>query len=189
MVDPILRNFPDSIETQRLTIRCHRAGDGPKLFDALVESLDELRQYPASFGWALADHSPETCERFARECRSNFIARRDLPFVLFARGTESVVGSSGLHRIDWAVPKFEVGYWGRSSQRGRGLITEGVAAIVAFAFSVLSARRVEALPDDANARSWRLCERLGFTLEGTLRHNRIDPDGTLRNTRVYSKVP
>jgi RimJ/RimL family protein N-acetyltransferase len=188
MTEPILRDFPDLIETARLTIRCHRPGDGPRLFEALEESLRDLRKYPASLPWVLAEHSAETCEKFARESHSNFIARRDLPFLLFARGTDFVIGSSGLHRIDWAVPKFEVGYWGRSSQVGKGLITEGVRAIVDFAFSTLAARRVEALPDDENERSCRVCERLGFTLEGTLRHDRIAPDGTLRNTRIYAKI-
>ena len=32
----------------------------------------------------------------------------------------------GLHRIDWAVPKFEIGYWARTSHAGRGYITEDV---------------------------------------------------------------
>ena len=125
---------------------------------------------------------------FARQSRSNFIARRDLPFLLFARGTDLVVCSSGLHRIGWSVSKFEVGYWELVSQLGQGLNTEGVGAIVDFAFSVLGAPRVEALPDEANTRSCRLCERIGMAFEGTLRHHRGDPDGTARNTRVYSKV-
>ena len=67
-------------------------------------------------------------------------------------------------------------------------LTEAVAAIVNFAFEKLGARRVESLADDANDRSCRLCERLGFTLEGTLRHERVDPNGLLRSTRVYAKV-
>ena len=146
MTEPILRDFPDLIETERLTIRCHRPGDGPRLFEALEESLRDLRQYPASLPWVLAEHSAETCEKFARESHSNFIARRELPFLLFARGTDFVIGSSGLHGIDWAVPKFEVGYWGRSSQVGKGLITEGVRAIVDFAFSTLGARRWRPFP-------------------------------------------
>jgi RimJ/RimL family protein N-acetyltransferase len=108
--------------------------------------------------------------------------------LVLLRGTDTVVASSGLHRIDWSVPKFEVGFWGRTSFQGKGYVTEGVSAIVIMAFDHLKARRVEALPDDLNERSCRVCERLGFLLEGTLRHERIDPDGTLRNTRVYAKV-
>ena len=39
------------------------------------------------------------------------------------------LGSSGLHRIDWDVPKFEIGYWCRTSLARRGYITEAVAKI------------------------------------------------------------
>jgi len=41
--------------------------------------------------------------------------------------------------------------------------------------------------DDENAASCALCERIGMTLEGTLRNERRAPDG-LRNTRIYAIV-
>ncbi len=187
-MEPILRDIPESFESERLKIRPPRQGDGQLVFDAVRESLADLRRFPASMLWALAEPSMESSEKFCREAYSNFLARRDLPLLLLLKESDVMVGSSGLHRIDWSVPKFEVGFWGRSSYQGKGLVTEGVAAIVNFAFEKLGARRVESLADDANDRSCRLCERLGFTLEGTLRHERVDPNGLLRSTRVYAKV-
>jgi RimJ/RimL family protein N-acetyltransferase len=186
--EPILRDIPEQFESDRLTIRAPRPGDGARVFEAVAESLVDLRQYPASMRWAVSEQSMDSCEKFCREGYSNFLARRDLPLLLILRGTDVVVGSSGLHRFDWSIPKFEVGFWGRTTLHGKGLITEGVGAIVDLAFSTLGARRVEALPDDENTRSWRVCERLGFTLEGVLRNERVDPDGTLRNTRIYAKI-
>jgi RimJ/RimL family protein N-acetyltransferase len=185
---PILLDVPEVIHTDRLTIRSPRPGDGEAVFAAVRESITDLRKFPASLPWALAEPSVEVSEKFCREAYSNFIARRDLPLLVLLRGTDTVVASSGLHRIDWSVPKFEVGFWGRTSFQGKGYVTEGVSAIVTMAFDHLKARRVEALPDDLNERSCRVCERLGFLLEGTLRHERVDPDGTLRNTRVYAQV-
>jgi len=186
--EPILRDVPERFESDRLTIRAPRPGDGVRVYEAVAESLADLRQFPASMSWALSEQSIDSCEKYCREGYSNFLARRDLPLLLILRGTDVIVGSSGLHRFDWSVPKFEVGFWGRSSFHRKGLITEGVGAIVDVAFSVLGARRVEALPDDANTRSCRVCERLGFTLEGILRNERSDPDGTLRNTRIYARI-
>ena len=187
-VDPVLLDLPDSIETERLTLRAPRPGDGPMVFEAVRDSLSELRRFPASMTWALAEPSVETSEKYCREAHANFVARRDLPLLLLERKTGVLVGSSGLHRIDWRVPKVEVGFWGRTPYNGRGLVTEGVGAIVELAFGALKARRVEAFCDEANERSCRVCERLRFTLEGTLRNERIDPDGTLRNTRIYATV-
>ena len=187
-VDPVLLDLPDSIETERLTLRAPRPGDGPMVFEAVRDSLSELRRFPASMSWALAEPSVETSEKYCREADANFVARRDLPLLLLERKTGVLVGSSGLHRIDWRVPKVEVGFWGRTPYNGRGLVTEGVGAIVELAFDALKARRVEAFCDEGNERSCRVCERLRFTLEGTLRNERIDPDGTLRNTRIYATV-
>lgn len=42
--------------------------------------------------------------------------------------------------------------------------------------------------DDRNERSWRVAERCGFQLEGTLRNSARTVDGQLRDTRVYAKV-
>ena len=187
-VDPVLLDLPDSIETERLTLRAPRPGDGPMVFEAVRDSLSELRRFPASMTWALAEPSVETSEKYCREAHANFVARRDLPLLLLERKTGVLVGSSGLHRIDWRVPKVEVGFWGRTPYNGRGLVTEGVGAIVELAFDALKARRVEAFCDEGNERSCRVCERLRFTLEGTRRNERIDPDGTLRNTRIYATV-
>ena len=186
--DPVLLDLPESIASPRLEIRPPRPGDGPMVFAAVCESLADLRRFPASMSWALAEPSLESSEKYCRESYANFIARRDMPFLLVLKESGVLVGQSGLHRIDWKVPKFEVGFWGRSSHHGQGLVTEGVGAIVDFAFGTLGARRIEALCDDANERSWKVCERLGFVLEGTLRNERVDPGGTLRNTRVYATV-
>jgi len=185
---PVLIDVPEVLHTERLTIRPPRPGDGPVIFAAVFESLAELRQFPASLGWALAEPSIDASEQYCREAYAKFLTRCDLPLLLLLRDSNTVVASSGLHRVDWSVPKFEVGFWGRTSFQRKGYVTEGVAAIVAMAFDRLNARRVEARPDDLNERSCRVCERLGFELEGTLRHERADPGGSLRNTRVYAKV-
>jgi hypothetical protein len=40
-----------------------------------------------------------------------FLERTELRMHFYLKGIETLVGSSGLHRIDWGVPKFEIGYW------------------------------------------------------------------------------
>lgn len=186
--DPVLRDFPEAFASARLTIRAPRAGDGPMLHAAVLDSLADLRRFPASMPWALAEPSLAASEKYCREGHANFLARRDLPLLLLLRDSGVLVGASGLHRIDWRVPKFEIGYWGRTPYRGRGLIREGVATIAEFAFATLGARRVEVRCDEDNTRACNVCERLDFALEGTLRHERASPDAAPRNTRVYARV-
>jgi len=108
------------------------------------------------------------------------------------RGTEAVdalVGCSGFHRVDWSVPKVEIGYWVRTPHSGQGYVTEAVNAITEFAVKHFGAKRAETRMDDRNERSWRVAERCGFTLEGILRHERRRvADGSLGDTRVYAKT-
>ncbi len=185
-------DLPDTIRSERLIIRAPRPGDGQKVFAATVESLDALRAFPAFMPWALAEPSVEASEAYCRTAAANFLARRDFPVLFLLRDAgdaEILIGCSGLHRPRWDTRTFEIGWWGRTPFMGRGLMTEGVSALLDFAFSAaLAARRVEAVTDDANARSWRLCERAGMNLEKIVPRERTAPDGSLRNTRIYAKT-
>ncbi|ASW01614.1 GNAT family N-acetyltransferase [Paraburkholderia aromaticivorans] len=187
-MQPILLDVCDALQTERLTVRCPRPGDGQMVFDATVDSLDALREFPASLPWALDAPSLEASEAFCRNGFADFAARRDFPFLMFLRNTETVVGCAGIHRPVWSIPAFDIGWWGRTQYLGRGLISEGVDALLKFAFADLRARRVQAMVDELNAKSWRICERVGMDFEGTLRHSRVEPGGRLSNTRVYATV-
>jgi RimJ/RimL family protein N-acetyltransferase len=189
VTDPALIEVPESFETERLTIRAPRPGDGHLVLPAIIESLPELRKFPASLPWAIGEQTPESAELFCRTGYSSFIARKDLPYLLVERNSGLLAGCSGLHRINWSVPKIEIGYWCRTSMSGRGFITEAVRGLAAMALGKLGARRLEIITDEENVKSWRVCERCGFTLEGTLRNECRSPDGTLRNTRVYALLP
>ena len=188
MTHPVLREVPEHLETERLLIRCPRPGDGPIVHASVLESLAALRGFPASLPWAMQEPSVDASEQFCREGAAHYRLRTSLPMLLFLKGSDVHVGSSGLHGFDWTVPKCEIGYWGRSGFAGQGFITEAVRAITAFAFQHLGMRRIQALPDAANLPSCRVCERAGYTLEGTMRHDRRGPAGDMRNTRVYAVV-
>jgi RimJ/RimL family protein N-acetyltransferase len=186
--EPLPLDIPEALETKRLVLRCPRAGDGEKVHAAVVASLDALRRFPASLGWAMETPSLAASEAFCRSGFANFSARRDFPLLMLLRGTDTVVGSGGLHRVDWSVPKFEIGWWGRTGYTRQGLLTEGVVGILAFGFDILGARRIFALPDDENTASCRLCERVGMQLEGVLRNERAEPGGGLRHTKLYASI-
>ena len=179
---------PFELHTERLLIRCPREGDGRLVYASVSESLTALREFPLSLPWAMEPPSLEASERFCREGEANFRRRTDMPMLLFLRASGAHVGNSGLHRFDWSVPKCELGFWLRTSYGGRGLMTEAAKALTAYALRELGMRRVQALTDEENLRARRVCERAGFTLQGTLRHYRASPDGIVRNACVYAIV-
>ncbi|MEZ4713461.1 MAG: GNAT family N-acetyltransferase [Caldilineaceae bacterium] len=182
---PILRDFPDHFESERLLIRGPRPGDGPELNAAVIDSLAELKPW---MPWAQKPPTLEESEENARRGHVRFMTREDLWLLLFSKGTHTMVGGSGLHRIDWDIPSFEIGYWVRTPYAGQGYITEAVAAITDFAFDVLGARRVFIKCDAKNERSAAVARRLDFSFEGTLHCDTRDHFGNLRDTLVFAKV-
>lgn len=184
----ILREVPEHFETKRLLIRAPRAGDGVAVHAAVVESLAELRASGAFLPWAMGEPSLEASEVFCREGAAHYLRRTQLTMLLFEKEGGQFIGGSGLHEIDWAVPRFAIGYWCRTSQTRRGLITEAVEAITRLALEELGGRRVACHTDEENRASRRVVERAGFVLEGILRHDRISPTGVARSTCIYSRT-
>jgi RimJ/RimL family protein N-acetyltransferase len=187
MLDPLLIDVPTTLETQRLTLRAFRAGDGVVLHEALAESITHLREFLWFLPWVAEDPTPETAEIRCRKAEANFLARIDLPYLMFEKHSGSLLGSVGLHRTDWAVPKTEVGYWVRPSAAGQGFVSEGVQALVDWSLNQLHAQRVELVTDASNLASRRVAERCGFVLEGLLRNVMKAPDGGLRHSCVYAR--
>ena len=182
---PILLDIPESFESERLLIRVPRAGDGPALQEAIEESLAELRPW---MPWADEHHSVEVSEAYARRAHSEFIARTNLPLFLFRRDDRRFVGGSGLHRIVWEVPMFEIGYWVRTSLAGQGFASEAARRIAEFAFDPLKAERVEIWCDARNERSAAVARRAGFELEATMRRNRRDAAGELADSLGFVRL-
>ncbi len=182
---PILLDIPFPITTPRLTLRPPLAGDGPELNAAILESYEAL-----NFWMPWADHKPtlEESEENVRRAYAEWILRKDLRLSIFDRETGKLAASSGLHRIHWDVPSFEIGYWARKSFEGKGIITESTNAITRFAFERLQAKRVEIRCNTQNERSVAVIKRLGFHLEGCMRNQNFDSSGKMRDTFIFSRI-
>ena len=179
----LLKDIPERFETKRLVMRTPRAGDGPELNRAVADSFAELTQW---MQWARQMPSVVDSETWVRSAHVEYLKRETLPLLLFEKKSGDLIGASGFVNPDWSVPKIEIGYWCRTSWAGRGFITETVAGLTRFAFNDLAMARLEVRVDERNQRSWRVAERLGFRLEGTLIGDARDNAGQLRNTRVYA---
>jgi RimJ/RimL family protein N-acetyltransferase len=185
VTDPILFSIPESFESNRLIIRAPLWDDGVSVNEAVKESIEELRPW---MPWAQSIPTIEESEISIRRSRLQFLDRTDLRLLLILKETGQLIGSSGLHRIDWQARKFEIGYWVRTSFGNQGYITEAVEAITIYAVHELHANRIEIRCDRRNALSARVAERQGFTLEGILRKDICDVKGLVRDTMVFSKV-
>ena len=125
----VLRKVESELRTPRLLLRSAREGDGPAVHEAVVESLQELRAWPASLPWAMEEPSVEASETYCRESAAAFIKRSSLVYLAF-NNDGKMIASTSLHSINWSVPKFEVGFWCRSSLTGRGYTKEAITELM-----------------------------------------------------------
>jgi RimJ/RimL family protein N-acetyltransferase len=166
-------------------MRPPKMGDGKIVNEAIRESFDELTVW---MPWAQRMPTIADSETYVREAYGRYKAREELAFLWFDKRDGSLVGSGGLHHIDWSVPKFEIGYWVRTSRQGYGYVTEAVKRLTTWCFDDADAERVEIRCDTRNTRSAAVAIRAGYTLEATLRRDGRDNAGGLRDTLIFCKL-
>ncbi|NHM32684.1 GNAT family N-acetyltransferase [Neobacillus terrae] len=183
---PILLDFSTEFTTERLLIRSPKPGDGKAVYDAIEAALEELKPW---MPFAHFSQTEQDVEANIREAHVKFLTREDLRLLVFLGETGELIASSGLHRINWEVPKMEIGYWVDTRHSGKGYVTEAVKGITEFAFKELKARRLEIRCDAKNVKSRSVAERAGFTLDGILKNEAMSIEGNeLRDTCIFSKT-
>ena len=109
-----------------------------------------------------------------------------LPFTVFDADGK-VAGMTTYMNVDTPNRRVEIGstWYARRVQRS-ALNTQCKLLLLAHAFETLDCIAVEFRTHFFNHQSRRGIERLGATQDGILRNHQIAPNGTLRDTVVYS---
>jgi len=112
-----------------------------------------------------------------------------LPFTVIDKINGQVAGMTTFMNIDLASPRVEIGstFYAASVQR-TALNTEAKLLLLTHAFDDLGCLAVEFRTHFMNHQSRRAIERLGAKLDGVLRQHLRSPDGSLRDTCVYSII-
>jgi RimJ/RimL family protein N-acetyltransferase len=98
-----------------------------------------------------------------------------------------LVGSSSYCNVDPPNRRLEIGYtWFSGSVRRTGVNTEAKLLMLGHAFDELGCIAVEFRTHFFNSTSRAAIERLGAKLDGVLRSHQLSPDGSRRDTVVYS---
>ncbi len=112
-----------------------------------------------------------------------------LPLAVLDRVSGKAAGMTTYMNIDAANHRLEIGStWYRRSVQRTGLNTECKYLLLAHAFETLDCVAVEFRTHFMNHQSRRAIERLGAKLDGVLRNHMIMPNGTVRDTCVYSVI-
>ena len=136
--------------------------------------------------WFTSAPTPETAQEWVDGRLA--VQHPDTGLTMVVRDTEGhVVGSSSYCHADPANRRVEIGYtWYRQSVRRTGVNTECKLTMLGHAFDEWHCVAVEFRTDFFNSTSRAAIERLGAKRDGILRSHQIRPDGTRRDTVVYS---
>lgn len=176
----------DELRDERVVVRPYREEDAQSLYEAIEESRDHLRPW-----LPFADEHrsvTESCEWINGQ-RAKWILREAFNMAVFAAEGGRFLGGVGLRPHNWHIRYFEIGYWLRKSAVGRGYTTAAVRLLAGWAMESLHAQRIEIRCDAENAHSADVARRLGFVQEGLRRNDFQAPDGRVRNTLVFSRIP
>jgi N-acetyltransferase len=116
------------------------------------------------------------------------VQKPDSGLTFVVRGHDgALIGSSSYLNIDGPNRRLEIGYtWYAASARRSGVNSETKLLMLGHAFDELNCVAVEFRTHYFNSTSRAGIERLGAKLDGVLRSQQILPDGSRRDTVVYS---
>jgi RimJ/RimL family protein N-acetyltransferase len=132
---------------------------------------------------------PERVERYIATALAGRESSTAMPFVIAMRETGRIVGSTRFWKIDRANRKMEIGHtWLAASVQRSGVNTEAKYLLLSHAFEAMKAVRVQFTTDELNEKSRAAILRIGAKQEGIVRHERIMPDGRVRNSVRFSII-
>jgi RimJ/RimL family protein N-acetyltransferase len=154
--------------------------------DDLVEAVKDGELWKL---WYTAIPSPEKMSAEIDRRLGLLATGSMLPFAVIDAASGQAVGMSTYMNIDAANRRVEIGStWYRRRVQRSALNSECKLLLLTHAFETLRCIAVEFRTHWFNQQSRAGIERLGAKLDGVLRSHQIAPNGSLRDTCVYSIV-
>jgi N-acetyltransferase len=112
-----------------------------------------------------------------------------LAFAVIETQTGRVLGSTSYHDIVASLKRVEIGYtWYRKSTWRSRVNTTCKLLLMQHAFEALQCPVVGWRTGHKNVRSQRAIEKLGAKRDGVIRAHALYPDGSIRDTVIYSML-
>ena len=114
---------------------------------------------------------------------------RSLPFVVFHKESQKIIGSTRYCNAEEKIKRVEIGYtWYAKSFQKSVVNTECKMLLLQHAFELLDSIAVEFRTHWHNQASRTAIARLGAKQDGVLRNHRKDQDGCYRDTVIFSII-
>lgn len=169
-----LPEFPMPIITPNVILRPPTLNDVAELTAVYVDSYDMIKQTMAVYP---QKPSAAEVEVYIKEALASWELKSKAGStwltMLILDKHHRIVGETGYHNIKWDALSLEFGGWISKQQLSKGYMTEASIALIQYAFKQLNIKTIEATFDSLNTRSIRIAERIGFTLDKTVKDDRF----------------
>lgn len=154
--------------------------------DALVEATKDGQLWTL---WYTSVPKPNGIAAEIQRRLELFKRQSMLPFAVIDEASGKAVGMTTYMNVDATNRRLEIGStWYRKSVQRTGLNTQCKLLLLTHAFETMDCIAVEFRTHFLNRQSQAGIERIGGKLDGILRNHQISPNGTLRDTCVYSII-
>jgi RimJ/RimL family protein N-acetyltransferase len=134
-------------------------------------------------------NSPADMRAFIEAALDALAAGTEMPFATIDRASGMVVGSTRFMAIEPRHRRLEIGYtWLAPAWQRTAINTDAKLLMLAHAFGVLGALRVEFKTDALNERSRAALAGIGAQEEGTLRWHILTESGRRRDSVYFSVI-
>ena len=123
----------------------------------------------------------------AQQFLEKILAAESLYWVIIAKDTHRLTGTTCFWNIVPALKEAEIGYELQSEFFGQGVMQEVLPEMIRFGFENMQLHRITALPSKENIRSARLLEKYHFTLDEALKQ-RLEKEDDITGILCYSLV-
>jgi N-acetyltransferase len=139
--------------------------------------------------WYTIVPRPADMDSWIESAHTQRQAGRALPFAVIRRRDDRIVGSTRYMNVEESQRRLEIGTtWYASAVQRSALNTECKRLLLGHAFEALGCLAVEFRTHWFNQRSREAIARLGAKQDGVLRNHQRLPDGSLRDTVVFSII-
>jgi len=149
---------------ETLRLRTLREEDAADLFQVVDRNRTHLREW---LPWLDTNTTAKDSLAFIQATLRQESANQGFTCAILLQ--ERIAGVAGYHPIRWNNRSVDIGYWLARDAVGRGIMTKCCRRLISHAFDGYGLNRVQIPAAVSNVRSRAIPERLGFTLEGTIR--------------------
>jgi len=139
--------------------------------------------------WFTSVPTVDTIDDYMNKAINDFKLDKGLAFAVIDKKSDKIIGTSRYTNATPEYKRLEIGYtWYAKSYQKSFVNTECKLLLLTYAFEVLETIAVELRTNWYNFESRKAIARLGAKQDGVLRNHQINPDGSFRDTVVFSII-